>query len=68
MGLGIGSERLRGELAAVETLGVAFWAGAAAGYAFLAAPTVAHQANDLDLQARITGTVLGRTSLSGSGE
>jgi hypothetical protein len=47
-------------LAVVESLGVAFWAGAAAGYAFLAAPTVAHEANDLDLQARITGTVLGR--------
>ena len=47
-------------LAAVETISVAFWAGAAAGYAFLAAPTVAHEANDLDLQARITGTVLGR--------
>jgi hypothetical protein len=47
-------------LAAVETLSVAFWAGAAAGYAFLAAPTVAHEANDLDVQARITGTVLGR--------
>lgn len=47
-------------LAAGETLGVAFWTGAAAGYAFLAAPTVAHEANDLDLQARITGTVLTR--------
>jgi hypothetical protein len=47
-------------LAVVETLGVGFWAGAAAGYAFLAAPTVAHEANDLDLQGRITGKVLGR--------
>jgi hypothetical protein len=47
-------------LAAVETVGISFWTGAAAGYAFLAAPTVAHEANDLDLQARITGTVLGR--------
>ena len=46
--------------ASVETLGVAFWVGAAAGYAFLAAPTVAREASDLDLQARITGTVLGR--------
>jgi hypothetical protein len=47
-------------LAAVETVGIAFWTGAAAGYAFLAAPTVAHEANDVDVQARITGTVLAR--------
>ncbi len=45
-------------LATTETLGTAFWAGASAGYAFLAAPTVAHEANDLDLQGRITGKVL----------
>jgi hypothetical protein len=47
-------------LSVTETLGVAFWTGAAAGYAFLAASTVAHEADDLDLQARIGGIVFGR--------
>lgn len=46
--------------AVTETLAVAFWTGAAGGYAFLAAPTVAREASDGDMQARITGTVLGR--------
>lgn len=50
----------RGLLSATETVGTAFWTGASAGYAFIAAPIVAHEANDLDLQARITGTALER--------
>lgn len=47
-------------LATTETLTVSLWTGAAAGYAFLAAPTVAREADDRERQARITGTVLAR--------
>jgi hypothetical protein len=43
-----------------QTLATSFWTGASAGYAFIAAPIVAHEANDLDLQARITGKALGK--------
>jgi hypothetical protein len=49
---------LRSSLAAVETTATAFWTGSSAGFAFLSAPTVAHEARDLDLQARITGATL----------
>jgi hypothetical protein len=49
---------LNGALSATQTLATSFWTGASAGYAFIAAPIVAHEANDLDLQARITGKSL----------
>jgi hypothetical protein len=45
-------------LAAKETIATAAWVGAAAGFAFIAAPTIAHEANNLDLQAKITGATL----------
>ncbi len=45
---------------ATELLATSFWTGAATGFAFIAAPIVAHEANDLDLQARITGKSLDR--------
>jgi hypothetical protein len=45
-------------LSATQTLATSFWTGASAGFAFIAAPIVAHEANDLDLQARITGKAL----------
>jgi hypothetical protein len=41
-----------------QTLATSFWTGSAAGYAFIAAPIVAREANDLDVQARITGKAL----------
>jgi hypothetical protein len=47
-----------GTLNATQTLATSFWTGASAGYAFIAAPIVAHEANDLDVQARITGKSL----------
>jgi hypothetical protein len=47
-----------GALGATQTLATSFWTGASAGYAFIAAPIVAHEANDLDIQARITGRSL----------
>jgi hypothetical protein len=53
---------LRNTLAALETTATAFWVGSAAGFAFLSAPTVAHEANDLDLQARITGATLDKVA------
>jgi hypothetical protein len=49
---------LDGALCATQTLATSFWTGASAGFAFIAAPIVAHEANDLDLQARITGKSL----------
>jgi hypothetical protein len=49
---------LNGALGATQTLATSFWTGASAGFAFIAAPVVAHEANDLDLQARITGKSL----------
>jgi hypothetical protein len=49
---------LDGALCATQTLATSFWTGASAGFAFIAAPVVAHEANDLDLQARITGESL----------
>ena len=49
-------------LGATETIATGFWTGSAAGFAFLAAPTVAHEANDLDLQAKITGATLEKIS------
>jgi hypothetical protein len=45
-------------LGGTQTLATSFWTGASAGFAFIAAPIVAHEANDLDLQARITGKSL----------
>ncbi|MGD0476170.1 MAG: hypothetical protein ABSB70_23555 [Candidatus Velthaea sp.] len=45
-------------LSATQTLATSFWTGASAGFAFIAAPIVAHEANDLDLQAKITGKSL----------
>jgi hypothetical protein len=45
-------------LGATQTLATSFWTGSSAGFAFIAAPIVAHEANDLDLQARITGKSL----------
>lgn len=51
---------LNGALSTTQTLATAFWTGASAGYAFIAAPIVAHEANDLDLQGRITGKSLDR--------
>ena len=45
-------------LGATQTLATSFWTGSAAGFAFIAAPIVAREANDLDLQARITGKSL----------
>jgi hypothetical protein len=47
-------------LLATQTLATSLWTGAAAGYAFIAAPIVAHEANDLDIQAKITGKSLDR--------
>jgi hypothetical protein len=47
-------------LATTQTLATSFWTGSAAGFAFIAAPIVAHEANDLDLQARITGKSLAK--------
>lgn len=47
-------------LGTTQTLATSFWTGASAGYAFIAAPIVAHEANDLDLQAKITGKSLDR--------
>ena len=47
-------------LAVVEGVATAFWVGASAGFAFVSAPVTAHQANDLDLQAKITGVSLAR--------
>jgi hypothetical protein len=49
---------LSATVGATEILATAFWTGAAAGFAFIAAPIVAHEANDLDVQARITGKSL----------
>jgi hypothetical protein len=49
---------LNGVLSATQTLATSFWTGSSAGFAFIAAPIVAHEANDLDLQARITGKSL----------
>lgn len=49
---------LGSSLSATQTLATSFWTGASAGFAFIAAPIVAHEANDLDLQARITGKAL----------
>ncbi len=46
----------------VESVATAFWVGASAGFAFVSAPATAHEANDLDLQARITGVSLARLS------
>jgi hypothetical protein len=50
-----------GALCATQTLATSFWTGSSAGFAFIAAPVVAHEANDLDLQARITGKSLDKT-------
>jgi hypothetical protein len=47
-------------LAVVEGVATAFWVGASAGFAFVSAPVTAHEANDLDLQAKITGVSLAR--------
>jgi hypothetical protein len=49
-------------LGATETIATGFWTGSAAGFAFIAAPTVAHEAKDLDLQAKITGATLEKIS------
>jgi hypothetical protein len=51
---------LSSALLATQTLATSFWTGASAGYAFIAAPIVAHEANDLDIQAKITGKSLDR--------
>ncbi len=51
---------LGGTLAIVEGVATAFWVGASAGFAFVSAPVTAHEANDLDLQAKITGVSLAR--------
>jgi len=48
-------------LLATQTLATSFWTGASAGYAFIAAPIVAHETDDLDLQAKITGKALEKT-------
>jgi hypothetical protein len=45
-------------LSVTQTLATSFWTGSSAGFAFIAAPIVAHEADDLDLQARITGKSL----------
>jgi hypothetical protein len=45
-------------LSVTQTLATSFWTGSSAGFAFIAAPIVAHEANDLDLQAKITGKSL----------
>ena len=53
-------EIIEKSLAVVEGAATAFWVGASAGFAFISAPATAHEANDLDLQAKITGASLER--------